>query len=131
MTTAQINTTDISFIYTYKLLYNDIAFRNKMEGCGQFCYSRSLSPDSKFHGTHMGPVGPSFAPCWPHRPCYRGRYYVTCSFLSCLTPDFLCSPPANITSGSSVSGMDGTGNCSNSFGILIVLLSCGNIFHWK
>ena len=30
-------------------------------------------PDSKVHGaTHLGPVGPSWAPCWPHEPCYQG-----------------------------------------------------------
>ena len=22
------------------------------------------------YGTHMGPVGPRWAPCWPHEPCY-------------------------------------------------------------
>ena len=24
------------------------------------------------HGAHLGPVGPRWAPCWPHEPCYRG-----------------------------------------------------------
>ena len=23
------------------------------------------------HGAHLGPVGPRWAPCWPHEPCYR------------------------------------------------------------
>ena len=27
-------------------------------------------PDSKVHGANMGPVGPRWAPCWPHEPCY-------------------------------------------------------------
>ena len=44
------------------------------------------SPDSKVHGptwgppgswgqhgTHLGPVGPRLAPCWPHESCYQGR----------------------------------------------------------
>ena len=31
-------------------------------------------PDSKNHGAHLGPVGPSWAPCWPHKPCYQGMY---------------------------------------------------------
>ena len=26
------------------------------------------------HGAHLGPVGPRLAPCWPHEPCYQGRY---------------------------------------------------------
>ena len=24
------------------------------------------------HGCHLGPVGPRWAPCWPHEPCYQG-----------------------------------------------------------
>ena len=24
------------------------------------------------HGAHLGPVGPRWAPCWPHEPCYGG-----------------------------------------------------------
>ena len=32
-------------------------------------------PDSKVHGgqhgAHLGPVGPRWAPCWPHEPCYQ------------------------------------------------------------
>ena len=24
------------------------------------------------YGAHLGPVGPWWAPCWPHEPCYRG-----------------------------------------------------------
>ena len=23
------------------------------------------------HGAHLGPVGPGWAPCWPHEPCYQ------------------------------------------------------------
>ena len=25
-------------------------------------------------GTHMGPTGSSWAPCWPHEPCYLGYF---------------------------------------------------------
>ena len=24
------------------------------------------------YGAHLGPVGPRWAPCWPHEPCYHG-----------------------------------------------------------
>ena len=24
------------------------------------------------YGAHLGPVGPRWAPCWPHEPCYQG-----------------------------------------------------------
>ena len=27
------------------------------------------------HGTHLGPVGPRWAPCWPHGSCYHGGFY--------------------------------------------------------
>ena len=40
-------------------------------------------PDSKVHGAnmgHLGPVGPRWAPRWPHEPCYQGCY-----------PSFSCS----------------------------------------
>ena len=34
-----------------------------------------LNPDSKVHlgqhGAHLDPVGPRWAPCWPHEPCYQ------------------------------------------------------------
>ena len=26
------------------------------------------------HGTHLGPTGPRWAPCWPHEPCYQFNY---------------------------------------------------------
>ena len=38
-----------------------------------------IFPDSKVHGAnmwptwvHLGPVGPRWAPCWPHEPSYQG-----------------------------------------------------------
>ena len=40
--------------------------------------NRDMIPDSKGswgqHESHMGPVGPSWAPCWPHGPCYQGCF---------------------------------------------------------
>ena len=27
------------------------------------------------HGAHLGPVGPRWAPCWPHDPCYLGMVW--------------------------------------------------------
>ena len=27
------------------------------------------------HGAHLGPVGPRWAPCWPHEPCYQGHHF--------------------------------------------------------
>ena len=37
-----------------------------------FC--RRLYPDSKIHGAHLDPVGPRWAPCWPHESCYQGIF---------------------------------------------------------
>ena len=28
------------------------------------------------HGAHLGPVGPRWAPCRPHEPCYQGHIWV-------------------------------------------------------
>ena len=28
------------------------------------------------HGTHLGPVGPRWAPCWFHDPCYQGYFRI-------------------------------------------------------
>ena len=28
------------------------------------------------HWAHLGPVGPKWAPCWPHEPCYQGCHYM-------------------------------------------------------
>ena len=25
------------------------------------------------YGAHLGPLGPRWAPCWPHEPCYLGQ----------------------------------------------------------
>ena len=38
-------------------------------------------PDSKVyvwgqHGAHLGPVGPRWAPCWSHEPCYLGCFFI-------------------------------------------------------
>ena len=26
------------------------------------------------HGAHLGPIGPRWAPCWHHEPCYLGSH---------------------------------------------------------
>ena len=36
-------------------------------------YSFHIHSDSKVHGAHLGPVGPMWALCWSHGPCYQGR----------------------------------------------------------
>ena len=37
--------------------------------------SSSLHPDNKVHGAHPGPIGPRWAPCWPHEPCFQSGYH--------------------------------------------------------
>ena len=49
-------------------------------GPSSFClaiprYQGSRGP----HGAHLGPVGPRWAPCGPHEPCYQG---LSCSSLA-------------------------------------------------
>ena len=40
------------------------------------------------HGAHLGPVGPRWAPCRPHEPCYQGLH---CSYYY----DMAVNHPAN------------------------------------
>ena len=38
---------------------------------------RVETTQSKVHGANIGPpgpVGPRWAPCWPHEPCYQGTF---------------------------------------------------------
>ena len=35
------------------------------------CYPRLQSSRGQ-RGAHLGPVGPKWAPCWHHEPCYQG-----------------------------------------------------------
>ena len=53
----------------------------KCEMCAYFkkCIYRSvncvMAQIANFMGptwAHLGPVGPRWAPCWPHEPCYQG-----------------------------------------------------------
>ena len=39
------------------------------------------------HGAHLGPVGPRWAPCWSHKPCYQGVY------CSCFMQYQFCTVP--------------------------------------
>ena len=51
------------------------------------------------HGTHLGPVGPRWAPCWPHEPCYEGpdastrleKIFCTKMYFVCRTLLLQCS----------------------------------------
>ena len=40
--------------------------------CRCYLFVRLSNPDSKVRGAHLGPVGPRWAPCWHHEPCYQG-----------------------------------------------------------
>ena len=40
--------------------------------------SYQYNPDNKVHGAntaHLGPTGPRWAPCWPHKVCYLGCFW--------------------------------------------------------
>ena len=36
------------------------------------------------HGAHLGPVGPRWALCWPHEPCYKGQSYALWVSIVCI-----------------------------------------------
>ena len=40
--------------------------------CKSQCCAPRLQSSWGQHGGHLGPVGPRWAPCWPHEPCYQG-----------------------------------------------------------
>ena len=57
--------------------------------------SFQYSPDSKEswgqHVAHLGPVGPRWAPCWPHDPCYQGAYWNWFHWLRIYDKSFTCT----------------------------------------
>ena len=57
-------------------------------------YVHSLQPRYQSswgqHGVHLGPVGPGWAPYWPHEPCYQGIHLKTCVHGLCFV-GFQCS----------------------------------------
>ena len=63
-------------------LHNGISYVGNMTFLN---YIRALVaqdvPDSKVHGAHLGPLGPRWAPCWPHEPCSLGCSPVMCGCL--------------------------------------------------
>ena len=59
------------YVYSWKPWILYIAHH----GDATYMPTRCIVPDSKVHGANMGPtcpVGPRWAPCWPHEPCYLG-----------------------------------------------------------
>ena len=42
--------------------------------CNFWCTSPRLQSSWHQHGTHLGPAGPRWAPCWPHESCYQGCF---------------------------------------------------------
>ena len=69
-------------IYVFCMLYVFLFHKLKAQSFNHVITSpywckapiESISPDSKVHGAHLGPVGPRCAPCWPHEPCCLGSY---------------------------------------------------------
>ena len=47
-----------------------IWIRNFIASYTDPCYQGSWGQ----HGAHLGPTGPSWAPCWPHELCYLGQH---------------------------------------------------------
>ena len=51
----------IQIWYMISPVYSLYKYSHIASSCGQ-------------HGAHLGPVGPRWAPCWPHEPCYLGIF---------------------------------------------------------
>ena len=72
------------FTWTYKIYIGDIRLNNSVEYLAMMpssnwiseyadpCQPREQSSWGQ-HRAHLGPVGPIWAPWWPHEPCYKGR----------------------------------------------------------
>ena len=46
----------------------------------------SITLITRFMGptwAHLGPIGPRWAPCWPHELCYLGRYCICFEIIQC------------------------------------------------
>ena len=64
----------------FKLPFKVVRLRKSSGGHKQVWYAHDqsaadISQIARFmgqHGAHLGPVGPRWAPCWPHEPCYQG-----------------------------------------------------------
>ena len=41
------------------------------------------------HVSHLGPVGPRWDPCWPHKPCYQGFFW-NHSTIPCICWKIIC-----------------------------------------
>ena len=57
-------TDPLIYLYQETSLYPSVSGSLPIQG--------SDGPDNKVHGANMGPVGPRWAPCWPHEPRYQG-----------------------------------------------------------
>ena len=60
--------------YTGKIPYLDLGKSHLVMPISHTCTLniREISQTAKFMGPTWGPVGPRWAPCWPHEPCYEG-----------------------------------------------------------
>ena len=41
-----------------------------------WCGEQATNLIARFVGTHLGPTGPRWAPCWPNELCYLGSHYM-------------------------------------------------------
>ena len=61
----------VSKVISFLICRRPLSYLDPLEGGNPL--SVDIYPDNKVHGANMGPpVGPRWAPCWPHEPCYRG-----------------------------------------------------------
>ena len=93
------------------------------------------------HGAHLGPVGPRWASCWSHEPCYQGIYpqeqrdlFLQNTDYESINP-FVMSPKLHITQDVSGS-VRGVQPCSKVIGIFfntkiwwLVSMHTYEIFH--
>ena len=55
-----------------------VKYHNILDHIIMALYCINNCPYSKVHGANMGPIGPRWAPCWPHGLCYLGLVQWQC-----------------------------------------------------
>ena len=63
---------NIYHFYTSDVFYTDVYyFTFVVPKMYQWQVRNDFNKDVYIYVAHLGPVGPSWAPCWPYEPCYQ------------------------------------------------------------
>ena len=74
--TAKMTFDAVWFPYLAQYILNNSFTFCSASGSTEWCSASLPRYQSSWgqHGAHLGPVGPRWAPFWPHESCYQGTY---------------------------------------------------------